>query len=94
MSKIKLFEEKRIRTHWNEKEEKWYFAIVDIIEILTESSSPRRYWSDLKRKLKKEGFSELYEIIVQLKMESTDGKKWSNQTIICKKIKEFKRANK
>lgn len=67
MSSIKLFESKKIRSEWNELEQKWYFAIIDVIEILTESNNPRRYWSDLKRKLNAEGFSQLYEIIVQLK---------------------------
>jgi hypothetical protein len=70
---IKLFESKQVRTVWNEKEEKWYFSIVDIVEILTGSDRPRKYWSDLKSKLKNEG-SELSEKIGQLKMESVDGK--------------------
>jgi len=77
MSNIKLFESKQIRSEWNDAEQKWYFAIIDVIEILTESKNPRRYWSDLKRKLSTEGFSQLYEIIVQLKMISSDGKKYS-----------------
>jgi hypothetical protein len=76
MSNIKLFESKQIRSEWSESEQKWYFAIIDIIEVLTESNNPRRYWSDLKRKLNAEGFSQLYEIIVQLKMISSDGKKY------------------
>jgi hypothetical protein len=76
MSSIKLFESKTIRSEWNESEQKWYFAIIDVIEILTESNNPRRYWSDLKRKLNAEGFSQLYEIIVQLKMISSDGKRY------------------
>jgi len=76
MSNIKLFESKQIRSQWSESEQKWYFAIIDVIEILTESANPRRYWSDLKRKLTSEGFSQLYEIIVQLKMISSDGKKY------------------
>lgn len=76
MSNVKLFESKQIRSEWNEVEQKWYFAIIDVVEILTESNNPRRYWSDLKRKLNKEGFSQLYEIIVQLKMISSDGKKY------------------
>ena len=74
---IKLFESKQIRVHWDNKVEKWYFSIIDIIETLTGSSNPRRYWSDLKRKLTKEGFSQSYEIIVQLKLESSDGKKYT-----------------
>ncbi len=69
-------ESKTIRSEWNESEQKWYFAIIDVIEILTESNNPRRYWSDLKRKLNAEGFSQLYEIIVQLKMISSDGKRY------------------
>ena len=73
---IKLFESKQIRVHWDNENEKWYFSIIDIIETLTGSRNPRRYWSDLKRKLTKEGFSQLYEIIVQLKLESSDGKKY------------------
>ena len=77
MSNIKLFETKQIRTEWSESEQKWYFAIIDFIEILTESHNPRRYWSDLKRKLNSEGFYQLYEIIVQLKMISSDGKKYT-----------------
>lgn len=76
MSNIKLFESKQIRSEWNKVEQKWYFAIIDVVEILTESNNPRRYWSDLKRKLNKEGFSQLYEIIVQLKMISSDGKRY------------------
>jgi len=75
---IKLFESKKIRVHWDSKSEKWYFSVIDIIETLTVSNNPRRYWSDLKRKLKKEGFDQLYEIIVQLKLEALDGKKIRN----------------
>src|SRR3989304_3094170 len=55
--------------------DKWFFSIIDIIEVLTESTIPRRYWSDLKIKLKEEGF-ELYEKIVQLKLTSSDGKRY------------------
>jgi len=73
---IKLFEEKTIRTHWDDEKEEWYFSVVDVIEVLTGSDNPRRYWSDLKRKLKAEG-SQLYENIVQLKMQSSDGKYYS-----------------
>lgn len=75
---IRIFEDKKIRTAWNETEEEWYFSIVDVIEVLTDSNEPRRYWSDLKRKLKKEGASsQLYENFVQLKMKShKDGKSY------------------
>lgn len=72
-NEIKLFEEKKVRTLWDEEQEKWYISIVDVIEVLTESTVPKRYWSDLKKKLTKEG-SQLYEKIVQLKMQSSDGK--------------------
>lgn len=70
---IKVFEEKKVRTLWDSETEEWYFSVVDVVAVLTDSENPRRYWSDLKRKLKKEG-SQLYEEIVQLKMLSSDGK--------------------
>lgn len=70
---IKLFESKKVRTHWDKKEEQWYFSVIDVIEILTNSSLPKRYWSDLKKKLSNEG-SEVYEKIVRLKMLAEDGK--------------------
>ncbi len=70
---IRLFENKSVRTIWDNEQEKWYFSVVDVVGVLTESSEPRRYWSDLKIKLKNEG-SEVYENIVQLKMLAPDGK--------------------
>lgn len=70
---IKLFEDKRVRVIWNEVQEKWFFPIVDVIEVLTGTERPRKYWSDLKSKLNSEG-SQLSEFIGQLKMKSTDGK--------------------
>ena len=98
---IKLFNNKKIRVLWDEKNEKWFFSIIDVITVLTESSVPRRYWSDLKIKLKDEGF-ELYEKIVQLKLKSSDGKKYETdcadtelllriiQSISSKKAEPFK----
>lgn len=80
MSNVKLFESKRIRSVWNEKEEKWYFSVIDVIEILSGSSIPKRYWSDLKKKLTTEG-SQLYEKIVQLKFEASDGKKYATDCL-------------
>ena len=71
--KIKIFQGRRVRTHWDEEKEKWFFSIVDIIEILTESPRPRKYWADLKAKLKDEG-SQLSDFIGQLKMIAEDGK--------------------
>ena len=73
---LKLFEQQQVRSSYDENNEKWYFSIIDIISILTESKNPRRYWSDLKIKLSdEEGFSQLYEKIVQLKLTAPDGKK-------------------
>ncbi|MBI1767858.1 MAG: hypothetical protein HYR67_05765 [Bacteroidetes bacterium] len=73
MSDIKLFESKKVRTHWDEEKEVWLFSVIDVIEALTGSDRPRKYWNDLKTKLRQEG-SELSENIGQLKMESSDGK--------------------
>ena len=70
--KIQLFEDQKIRTAWDEDKEEWYFSVVDVIRVLTGSENPRRYWSDLKRKLKAEGAVELYEKIVQFKMTAPD----------------------
>ena len=73
--KVALFEEKEIRKIL--KDGKWHFSIIDVVLALTDSVNPRRYWSDLKVKLLKEGYDiQLYEIIVQLKLESSDGKKY------------------
>src|SRR5574344_13512 len=70
---IKIFEDKKVRTLWDEESEKWYISIVDVVEILTESPNPRKYWSVLKTRLKKEG-SQLTTNCSQLKMKSSDGK--------------------
>ncbi|MCF2446342.1 Bro-N domain-containing protein [Dyadobacter sp. CY345] len=79
MSNIKLFEEKKVRSHWSVEKEVWYFSVIDVIQILTDSSIPKRYWSDLKKKLSMEG-SEAYEKIVRLKMLADDGKKRETDT--------------
>ncbi len=70
---IRLFQDKKVRVHWDETQEKWYFSIIDVIEVLTESPRPRKYWNALKTKLKDEG-SELSHNLGQLKMKATDGK--------------------
>ena len=70
---IKLFQDKRVRVIWDEKQEKWFFSIIDVIEVLTGTDRPRKYWNDLKSKLNSEG-SQLSDKIGQLKMKSTDGK--------------------
>ena len=101
-NKLALFEEKEIRRTWEEG--KWYFSVVDVVFALTDSKNPRRYWSDLKIKLSDEGYDiQLYDFIVQLKLESTDGKKYKTdcadtegilriiQSIPSKKAEPFKR---
>ena len=73
MNKIKVFENKKVRTAWNEETEDWYFSVIDVIEILTESENPRDYWKVLKHRLSKEG-SELVTNCNQLKLPAADGK--------------------
>lgn len=70
---IKIFGEKKIRTVWDSDKTEWYFSIVDVVAVLTDSPNPRKYWSVLKTRLKKEG-SQLTTICSQLKMLSSDGK--------------------
>ena len=73
--KLVVFEDKQIRRVFHNGE--WFFSIIDVVEVLTESPNPRRYWSDLKIQVsEKEGFSQLYGKIVQLKFESSDRKKY------------------
>lgn len=72
---IKIFEDKKIRTAWDDKTEEWYFSIVDVVGVLTDSPNPRKYWSVLKTRLKKEG-SELATNCSQLKMRAADGKNY------------------
>ena len=77
--KIQLFEDKRIRTAWDEEKEEWYFSIVDVVAVLTDQPDQRhaaKYWSVLKTRLKKEG-SELTTNCSQLKMRSADGKRYN-----------------
>ena len=73
LNDIKLFEEKKVRTIWDETDEKCFFSIIDVIAVLTESPNPRKYWSVLKTRLKSEG-SQLATNCSQLKMQSADGK--------------------
>lgn len=70
---LQLFENKKVRTLWDDAQEKWYFSIVDVIQILTDSPNPRKYWSVLKLRLNKEG-SQLTSNCSQLKMPAADGK--------------------
>ena len=98
---IKVFEEKKVRTLWDSETEEWYFSIVDVVAVLTDSPNPRKYWSVLKNRLKKEG-SELTTNCSQLKMLSADGKRYNTdvatteqllriiQSIPSKKAEPFK----
>ena len=70
---IKIFQDKKIRTEWDDEKQKWYFSIVDVVGVLTESPNPRKYWSVLKTRLKQEG-SQLATNCSQLKLEASDGK--------------------
>jgi DNA-damage-inducible protein D len=74
ITRIALFQEKTVRRVWHN--DRWYFSVIDVIAVLTDSTRPRKYWSDLKTKLVEEGYSELSEKIGQLKLESSDGKKY------------------
>ncbi|MEZ4889966.1 MAG: Bro-N domain-containing protein [Crocinitomicaceae bacterium] len=71
---IKIFEQKQVRTHWDEEQEKWYFSVIDVIAVLTNSSNPRDYWFKMKVRVKTEGDLELSTICRQMKMKATDGK--------------------
>jgi hypothetical protein len=73
MSDIQVFNHQKIRSHWDEEHEKWYFSIVDVVGVLTDSPNPRKYWSVLKTRLKQEG-SQLTTDCSQLKMQAADGK--------------------
>ena len=83
--KIKLFEQQQIRTHWDAENEEWYFSVVDIVEALTSSPNPRKYWSVLKTRLKKEG-SELATKCSQLKMQAADGKYYKTDCLTTQNI--------
>ncbi len=78
-NKLVVFKGKNIRRSLRNDE--WYFSVIDVVAALTDSGNPNRYWSDLKRKLlEEEGFSEVYDKIVQLKLEASDGKKYETDT--------------
>lgn len=77
---LKLFENKKIRYVWNAEEEEWYFSVIDVVEVLTESDRPRKYWNDLKKKLMDEG-SEVSDKIGQLKLPSSDGKLYKTDVL-------------
>ena len=85
MNKIKVFESKQIRTEWNSEKEEWYFSVVDVVGVLTDSPNPRKYWSVLKTRLKTEG-SELTTNCSQLKLQSADGKFYNQDVLDTKGI--------
>ena len=74
MSNIKLFEDKKIRSHWDEKEEKWYFSVIDVVFILTDSANPRDYWFKMKIRVKTDDGFELSTICRQFRLKSPDSK--------------------
>ena len=74
MSGIKLFEEKTVRSHWDETEEQWYFSVIDVVEILTDSNNPRDYWFKMKIRVKFEDGFELSTNCRQFKLKANDGK--------------------
>lgn len=74
MSNLKLFEDKSVRTYWDEKEQQWYFSIIDVVEVLTNSSNPRDYWFKMKVRVKTEDGLQLSTICRQLKLKASDGK--------------------
>lgn len=84
-NKIKIFENKKVRTAWNGDEEEWYFSVIDVVSVLTDSPNPRSYWSVLKTRLKSEG-SELTTICRQLKMQASDGKYYKTDCLDTKGI--------
>ena len=84
-TQIKLFEDKKVRTLWDKETEEWYFSVVDVVAVLTDSDRPRKYWNDLKKKLVNEG-SKLSDKIGQLKMPATDGKMYKTDCMTTEQL--------
>lgn len=84
-TRIKLFEDKKVRTIWDEEGEEWYFSVVDAVAVLTESPNPRKYWSVLKTRLKTEG-SQLATNCSQLKMPAADGKMYKTDCMTTEQL--------
>ena len=84
-NKIKVFENRQVRTLWNAEEEEWYFSVIDVVAVLTNSTNPRKYWSVLKTRLKAEG-SELATNCSQLKMQAADGKYYKTDCLDTKGV--------
>lgn len=85
-TQIKLFEEKTVRSVWNEEEQQWYFSVIDVVEILTESVNPRDYWFKMKKRVHSEDGIELSTLCRQLKMQSSDGKYYNTD---CANVKSL-----
>ncbi len=84
-TQVKLFEEKQVRTLWDKENGEWYFSVVDVVAVLTESSNPRKYWSVLKTRLKTEG-SQLATNCSQLKMPTADGKMYKTDCMTTEQL--------
>lgn len=84
-TQIKLFEDKKVRTIWDKEAEEWYFSVVDVVAVLTESPNPRKYWSVLKTRLKAEG-SQLATNCSQLKMPAADGKMYKTDCMTTEQL--------
>ena len=84
-TQIKLFEDKKVRTIWDKESEEWYFSVVDVVAVLTESPNPRKYWSVLKTRLKTEG-SQLTTNCSQLKMPAADGKMYKTDCMTTEQL--------
>jgi DNA-damage-inducible protein D len=74
MGNIKLFENKQVRSHWDEKEQQWYFSVIDVVEVLTNSLNSRDYWFKMKQRVKTEDGLDLSTICRQMKLKAADGK--------------------
>lgn len=79
-NEIKLFEDKQVRSVWNNEKEEWYFSVVDVVAVLTDSKNPRDYWYRVKRRMSEEEKSELSTFCRQLKLAASDGKKYETDT--------------
>ena len=90
---IKVFEEKKVRTVWDSDKEEWYFSIVDVVAVLTDSPNPRNYWKVLKHRLVKEG-NESVTNCNQLKMLSSDGKYYKTDVATTEQLFQLIRARK
>ncbi len=84
-NKIRSFENKKVRSIWDAEKEEWFFSVVDVVAVLTDSPRPRKYWNALKTKLKDEG-SELSQELGQLKMQSDDGKYYLTDVATAKQL--------